>query len=1079
MKFGHLFIDRPVLAAVISIFITLVGIVAYPTLPIAQYPEIVPPTVTVSASYPGASPEVLADTIANPIEQQINGVENMLYMSSNSTGDGRVQITVTFKLGTDLNAAQVLVQNRVANAQPRLPQQVQATGVIIRKSSPDFLLGVHFYSPDGSLDRQYVANFVTLTVRDQILRTPGVGDVITRGQRDYSMRIWIDPDKAAARNLTVEEITAAIQSKNVQIAAGSLNAPPFGAGPQGYQVNIQALGRLTTPAQFADIVIKHDTNGRLTRVADVARVELGAQDYTSEALINGTDAVLMGVLALPGSNALEAAENVKATVKRVMQTAPPGLAYRIAYNPTDFIAESINEVIRTLFEALILVVIVVIVFLQTWRAALIPIIAIPVSLIGTLAVLKLFGFSLNNLTLFALVLAIGIVVDDAIVVVENVERHLRDGSTPRAAAYATIDEVAGALIAIALVLIAVFVPAALITGITGQFYRQFALTITSATVLSLLCSLTLSPALAAIVLRPHKENPNPKPWEKPFIAFGNAFNKGFQKLSDGYASLVEKVTGIVLIMLVAYAVLLGLTVWRLTATPTGFIPTQDQGNLIVAISLPNGATLQRTRAVAEEVSRRLVSAPGVVGVSTNIGVDATSNTSAPNTAQDFVVLAGYKERAKHKLTLAKIVADLTKRTSTIADATIRVIPPPPVRGIGTAGGFKGIIEDRNKVGYAQLEQAARGFSEAAAKTPEINRAFITFNTGTPRLFADIDRAKAEMLGVSDSGVFNALQTYLGSTYINDFTYLGYSYQVRAQADWPFRRDESDVLQLKTRSQSGAMVPLGAVINLKHINGPYRVLRYNLYPAAEVQGDTADGYSSGQSLAAMQDLANKNLPEGFGFEWTEIAFQETTAGNTGTTAFGMAVVFAFLVLAALYESVTLPLAVILIVPMCILAALLGVTARGLDNNILTQVGLIVLIGLAAKNAILIVEFAKQGEELHGLNRFDAAKEAARTRLRPILMTSFAFIFGVIPLAFASGAGAEMRQALGTAVFFGMIGVTVFGLLFTPVFYVAMRWVAERLPKPPGKPSDVPTTTDPAPDADDEKAAGGEHPQGAAA
>ncbi|CAN5370728.1 multidrug efflux RND transporter permease subunit [soil metagenome] len=1066
MKLGHLFIDRPVLAAVISILVTILGIVAYPTLPVSQYPEIVPPTVTVSATYPGASAETLADTVANPIEQQINGVENMLYMSSSSTGDGRVQITVTFKLGTDLNVAQVLVQNRVANAQPRLPQQVQATGVVIRKSSPDFLLGVHFYSPDHSLDRQYVANFVTLTVRDQILRTPGVGDVVVRGQRDYSMRIWIDPDKAAARNLTVEEITSALQSHNVQIAAGNLNAPPFGKGGLGYQINIQAVGRLTTPAEFADIVIKHDDQGRITRVADVARVELGAQDYTSEALINGTDAVLLGILALPGSNALEGAANVKATVARIMQTAPPGLAYRIAYNPTDFIAESIKEVERTLFEALVLVVIVVILFLQTWRASIIPVLAIPISLIGTFAVMKVAGFSLNNLSLFGLVLAIGIVVDDAIVVVENVERHLREGMTPREAAYATMEEVAGALIAIALVLIAVFVPTALISGITGQFYRQFALTIATATLISLLVSLTLSPALAAIVLKPHEENHDPKPWEKPFIAFANGFNKAFAKLSDGYAGLVGTLTHVVPLMLVIYAALLGFTVWRLTATPTGFIPSQDQGNLIAAITLPQGASLERTRKVTEEVSKRLVTVPGVYGVASNIGVDATTNTQASNAAQQFIVLNPWSDREKHKQKLTGIIAEMTRRVSGIVDAQVRIIPPPPVRGIGTAGGFKGIIEDRNKVGYPQLEKVAQAFAAKAAETDGIGRAFISFSTASPRLFADIDRAKAEMLGVSDGQVFNALQTYLGSTYINDFTYLGYSYQVRAQADWPFRRDEANVLQLKTRSQTGAMVPLGSVIKLKHVNGPYRVLRYNLFPAAEIQGDTADGYSSGQSLDAMQEVA-KSLPDGYGFEWTEIAFQETTAGNTGAIAFGMAVVFAFLVLAALYESVTLPLAVVLIVPMCLLAALLGVSLRGLDNNILTQVGLIVLIGLAAKNAILIVEFAKQGEDQHGLSPFEAAKEAARTRLRPILMTSFAFIFGVIPLAFATGAGAEMRQALGTAVFFGMIGVTVFGLIFTPVFYVAMRKVGDKLPKP--KPPTKPDANSHAPDGDVSKGA----------
>jgi HAE1 family hydrophobic/amphiphilic exporter-1 len=1054
VKFGHLFIDRPVLAAVVSIFVTILGIVAYPTLPVAQYPEIVPPTVTVTATYPGATAETLADTVANPIEQQINGVENMLYMSSQSTGDGRVQITVTFKLGTDLNVAQVLVQNRVANAQPRLPQQVQATGVIIRKSSPDFLMGVHFFSPDGSLDRQYVANFVTLTVRDQVLRTPGVGDVIIRGQRDYSMRIWIDPDKAAARNLTVEEITGALQSHNVQIAAGALNAPPFGPGGTGYQINIQALGRLTTPQQFADIVVKHDADGRVTTVGDVARVELGAQDYTSEALLNQTDSVLLGILALPGANALDASDAVKATIARVMQDAPPGLTYKVVYNPTDFIGESIHEVERTLFEALILVVIVVVLFLQTWRASIIPIVAIPVSLIGTFAVMKAVGFSLNNLSLFGLVLAIGIVVDDAIVVVENVERHLREGMTPREAAYATMEEVAGALIAIALVLIAVFVPTALITGITGQFYRQFALTIATATLISLLVSLTLSPALAAIVLRAHEEHHRPKPWERPFVAFGNGFNKAFSRLSDGYARLVTQVTAVVPLMLLVYAVLLGLTIWRLNAAPAGFIPAQDQGNLISVITLPQGASLERTRAVTKEVARRLAESPAVFAVLSNIGTEATTNTQASNAAQQFVVLKSYAERAKLHTDLAGVVADLNKRVSGVLEAQVRVIPPPPVRGIGTAGGFKGIVEDRNKVGYPQLQQAAQGLADAASKTPAINRAFISFSTATPRLFADIDRAKAEMLGVNDSQVFDTLQTYLGSTYINDFTYLGYTYQVRAQADWPFRRDESDLLQLKTRSQSGAMVPLGSVITVRHVTGPYRVLRYNLFPAAEVQGDTAEGYSSGQALKAMQDLAARVLPAGFGFEYTEIAYQQTNAGSTGSVAFALSVVFAFLLLAALYESVTLPLAVILIVPMCLLAALLGVTARGMDNNILTQVGLIVLIGLAAKNAILIVEFAKQGEDLHGLTPFEAAREAARTRLRPILMTSFAFIFGVAPLAFATGAGAEMRQALGTAVFFGMIGVTLFGLVFTPVFYVAMRWVAQRIPKPPRPPRERP-------------------------
>ena len=704
-----------------------------------------------------------------------------------------------------------------------------------------------------------------------------------------------------------------------------------------------------------------------------------------------------------------------------------------------------------------LVVLVVILFLQTWRASIIPVVAIPVSLIGTFAVMKLFGFTLNNLSLFGLVLAIGIVVDDAIVVVENCERHLEEGSTARDAAYATMDEVAGALIAIALVLTAVFVPAALIPGITGQFYRQFALTIATATLISLLVSLTLSPALAALVLKPRhdaKRRREPPLIARPFIAFGRVFNNTFDRLSKGYGRLVGRVTHMPVIMLAVYGVLLGLTVWRLVATPTGFIPVQDQGTLIISGQLAPGASLERTKAVALEVARRVEKAPGVSGVSTNIGVEATTSTNNSNAFQDFVVLKSFGDREKDHITQPGIIADLTKRLAGVLDAQVRVIPPAPVRGIGTAGGFKMIVEDRNKVGYPQLEKAAQGFASEATKTEAINRAFISFSTKTPRVFADIDRAKAEMLGVADQNVFNTLQTYLGSSYINDFTFLGYTYQVRAQADWPFRREDSDILQLKTRSKSGSMVPLGSVVNLKRVSGPYRVLRYNLYPAAEVQGDAADGFSTGQALKAMEDLAKAKLPSGYAYEWTEIAYQQTTAGSAGSLAFVMAVVFAFLLLAALYESVTLPMAVILIVPMCILAALLGVNLRGFDNNILTQVGLIVLIGLAAKNAILIVEFAKQAEEQHGMDRFQAAMEAARTRLRPILMTSFAFIFGVIPLAFAKGAGHEMRQALGTAVLFGMIGVTVFGLLFTPVFYVVFRALAEKLPKPRRDPRSAP-------------------------
>ena len=1056
MRFSHFFIDRPVFAAVIAILITLIGAIAYPTLPVAQYPEIAPPTVTVNATYPGASAETLAETVATPIEEQINGVEDMLYMSSQSTGDGRLTITCTFKLGTDLDKAQVLVQNRVATAQPHLPAEVAASGVTVRKSSPDLLLAVHMFSPDRSLDRQYIANYATLQIHDDLLRVDGVGDIVSRGARDYSMRIWIDPDKAAARNLTVDDIVGALRSHNLQVAAGSVGQPPAGPGGGGYQLNIQALGRLNQPDQFANIIIKRDDQGRITRVADIARVELGAQDYTTSAYLNAEPAVALIVFQQPGANALATADKVKAEMKRLSASFPPGLAYKIVYNPTDYISASIVEVEKTLLEALVLVVIVILIFLQSWRAALIPIVAIPVSLIGTLAVMKAVGFTVNTLTLFGLVLSIGIVVDDAIVVVENIERHIRAGLSPREAAHVTMDEVGGALVAIALVLIGVFLPAAFITGITGQFFRQFAVTITSATVLSLIMSLTLSPAMAALILKPHRHHAAPRGWRGGVTRFGEVFNKGFDGLSERYSGLVRRLVRVVGVMLLVYLGLLALTAWRITDTRTGFIPSQDQGNLIVAINLPAGSSLDRTDQVTVQALHIILGAPGVLAAGANTGVDATTSTSAPNGSQMYVVLTSFDDRLKHHLTTTKIIAELTRRLSVITDADLRVIPPPPVRGIGTAGGFKMIVEDRTGQGYAALEQTTNAVATAAMKTPAISTAYTGFNTRTPRLFADIDRDKAEVLGVPDSAVFDTLQTYLGSTYVNDFNYLGHTYQVLAQADWPFRKDESKIPGLQTRSASGASALLGSFVQMRRTTGPYRVLRYNLYPAAEIQGDTSAGHSSGQSIKAMEAAAQKVLPPGFSTEWTELAYQQQLAGNTGSLVFVLAVVFAFLLLAALYESVTLPFAVILIVPMCLLAAITGVNIRGLDNNILTQVGLVVLIGLAAKNAILIVEFARQGEMGHGLDRAEAAGQAARTRLRPILMTSLAFIFGVTPLAFASGAGAEMRQALGVAVFFGMLGVTGFGLIFTPVFYIFFRGVADRLPKPPPKLPPVPTT-----------------------
>lgn len=1040
MRLSHVFIQRPIFAGVIAIIITIVGAFAYFGLPVSQYPEVVPPTVTVSASYPGASAETVADTVAAPIEQQINGVDNMLYMSSQSTGDGRVTITVTFRLGTDLDTAQVLVQNRVALAEPSLPEEVRRTGVVVRKASSNWLMAVNVLSPDGSLDRAYVSNYVLTQLKDRLARIDGVGDVQIFGTRDYAMRVWIDPGRASALGLTAGEIVSALRAQNVQVAAGTVGQPPFDSGT-ALQLGIEAQGRFRTPEEFSRIIIKTSPDGRVTRLSDVARVELGAEDYGVNAYLSGTDSVIIGLLQRPGSNALTAAEAIRAELEAASASFPKGLEYRIIWNPTEFISESIAAVQDTLIEAAILVVIVILVFLQSWRAAIIPVIAIPVSLIGTFAMLAALGYSLNSLSLFGLVLAIGIVVDDAIVVVENVERNLEHGMMPRQAAFRSMEEVSTALVAIVLVLCAVFVPTVFLTGITGEFYRQFAVTISTATVISLILSLTLSPALAAILLRP-KATALPARGPGRVLALASArFNAGFERLSQYYGDVTRRLVTRARRVLLVYSGLIAATVIVFWTTPAGFVPAMDQGYALAVVQLPPGSSLARTDAVLQQVTERILDVPGTQDAVMFAGFDGASGTQASNTAAAYITFDPFEERVSTDRTADAIMADMRQATASIGEAMVFVIPPPVIQGIGTGSGYRMMVQDRSGKGYQALEQAAGGLIGNANKAEGLAQVYTMFNTATPRVFADIDRAKADMLGVPPERIFEALQVYLGSVYVNDFNLLGRTFRVVAQADAPFRDDPADIGQLKTRSNSGRMVPVGSVATFDDRTGPYRVVRYNLFPAVEVDGETMPGYSSGQSIATMERLATE-LPAGFSTEWTDMAFQQKAAGNVAALIFGMAVLFVFLVLAAQFESLVLPLAIILIVPMTLLAAMAGVNLHGMDNNILTQIGLVVLVGLAAKNAILIVEFATQAEQ-RGAAIVDAAVEAARTRLRPILMTSFAFILGAVPLVFATGPGAEHRQALGTAVFYGMIGVTFFGLVFTPTFYVVCRSVAERL------------------------------------
>ena len=1036
MRFTHTFIDRPILATVLSVFVTLVGLGALVILPIAQYPEIVPPTVQVTTSYPGASAEVVSQTVATPLEQEINGVENMIYMSSQSTGDGKLTITVTFAIGTDLNVAQMLTQNRVQDALPRLPDDVQRLGVQVRKATPNILLAVHLYSPDGARDNLYLSNYATLHVKDALARLPGVGDVQLFGSRDYAMRVWLDPDKVAAYGLNAGEVLAALRAQNIQVSAGLLNQPPV-KGSAAYQLNVQTLGRLATPGEFADIILKTDAQGRATRIRDVGRVEIGAADYGSTAFMDDKEGVPLLIFAQPGANSLAVEKSVLDTVADLKKSFPAGLDSIIVYDPTIFVAKSVNEVITTIFVAILLVVGVVFVFLQTWRASIIPVIAIPVSLVGTFTILYACGISLNNLSLFGLVLAVGIVVDDAIVVVENVERNIAAGMKPKEAAHRTMDEVGGALVSIALTLCAVFVPSAFLSGISGQFFRQFAVTIAASTVISCFVSLTLSPALCALLLRAHDSHPARPNLIGGILGAGfGAFNRVFEWLSEAYGQLTARLVRGLALVVVVYVGLIAAAGFEFSRIPTGFIPEQDQGYLITVLQLPPGSSLTRTEAVVKQAIDIILHTRGVEHVAPFAGLDATTFTVSSNSGTIFSGLPSLYNHELPGVTANSVLADLRKRLSVIQGAYVLTIPPPPVQGIGNSGGFKMMLEDRAGLGTQALVDAAHAMVAVANKDPSFAGVFTLLNTGSPSIYADVDRLKAEKVGLTPTDVFNTLQVYLGSQYVNDFNFLGRTYQVIAQADGQFRRDQSDLMGLKARNTAGEMVPIGTVAQLRDQTIPYRVPRYNLYPAAEVQGVAAPGVSTGEALKRMEQLATEVLPQGIGYEWTEIAFQQEQKGTPTMLVFGAAALFVFLVLAANYESLRSPLAVVLIVPMCLLASVSGLMIRGMPIDILAQIGFVVLVGLAAKNAILIVEFARQAQD-SGATPAEAAVEAARRRLRPILMTSFAFILGVAPLVVATGAGAEMRQSLGTAVFAGMLGVTVFGLLFTPAFYTLVQ------------------------------------------
>jgi len=1037
MNVSRFFVDRPRFAAVLSIIIFVAGLIALPRLPISEYPEVVPPTVVVRAAFPGANPTVIAETVASPLEQALNGVEGMLYQSSQSTADGVMTLTITFKLGTDVDKAQVQVQNRVAQVLPKLPAEVQRAGVVTNKATPDLTMVVHLISPDKRYDMLYLSNYAQLRIKDNLARIDGVGDVPMFGSGPYAMRVWLDPEKVASRSLTAGDVLRAIREQNVQVAAGQLGAPPA-PGRADFQLAINAQGRLTDEDDFRNIIIKTGEGGVITRLGDVARVELGSSSYALRSLLDNQQAVALPIYARPGANALNISQNVRATMAELSKDFPQGIEYRIVYDPTVFVRGSIDAVTHTLVEAILLVVIVVVLFLQSWRASVIPLIAVPVSLIGTFAVMMMLGFGLNTLTLFGLVLAIGVVVDDAIVVVENVERNIEAGLPPLEAARKAMTEVTGPIVSTALVLCAVFVPTAFISGLTGQFYRQFALTIAISTIISAFNSLTLSPALAAVLLKPHgaEKDRFQKLIDRALGWLFTPFNRFFARSSEGYVRGVSKILGKSTVAMAVYGVLIALTVVGFMRTPTGFIPAQDKQYLVAAAQLPDAASLDRTEAVIRQISDIALKTPGVESAVAFPGLSINGLVNSPNAGAVFITLDPFDKRKSKDLSANALAQQLNAKFAAIEDGNVAVFPPPPIMGMGQIGGFKIQIEDRAGLGAEELYNQTQAMVAKAGKEPSLTGSFSSFQISVPQVDADIDREKARAQGVSLTDLFETMQVYLGSVYVNDFNRFGRTYEVDVQAEQDHRLEPDDVLRLQTRNTAGQMVPLGAFVTLKQTTGPDRVAHYNGYLSAEINGGPAPGFSTGQAEKAMEDLVKAQLPNGMGYEWTDLTYQQILAGNTAVLVFPLCVLLAFLVLAAQYESWSLPLVVILIVPMTLLSALFGVFVTGGDNNIFTQIGLIVLVGLACKNAILIVEFARD-REAHGDSTWHAVLEACRLRLRPILMTSLAFIMGVAPLVFAHGAGAEMRHAMGVAVFAGMLGVTFFGLLLTPVFYLLIR------------------------------------------